>query len=198
MRKIQIILLVLIVIGIGLIFTQKYWVENLVNFILQQNKENDSQNDRLNAITVLTEAEARDIAEKSCIKGGDALASGGTFNENSRTWWFDANLNAIQEGCNPACVVSEETKQAEINWRCTGAIPPVTEPEAIKCQPEQRNVDACIEIYQPVCATVEIQCIKAPCYPIEETFSNSCNACKNPLVKSYIAGECQKAGVGNQ
>ena len=70
----------------------------------------------------LSEADARAIAEQICIKGGEALSSGGTFNENSKTWWFDANLNATQTGCNPACVVSEETKTAEINWRCTGLI----------------------------------------------------------------------------
>jgi hypothetical protein len=67
----------------------------------------------------LTESEARIIAEASCIKGGEAL-SAGSYNPNSKTWWFDANLNATREGCNPACVVSEETKTAEINWRCTG------------------------------------------------------------------------------
>jgi len=72
---------------------------------------------------VLSEAEARVIAGKNCIKGGESL-SPGYFNENSRTWWFDANLNATQPGCNPACVVSEVTKTAEINWRCTGLIIP--------------------------------------------------------------------------
>lgn len=72
--------------------------------------------------SILTEAEARAIAEKSCIKGGEALTTGGTYNANSKTWWFDANLNTTQEGCNPACVVSETTKTAEINWRCTGLI----------------------------------------------------------------------------
>lgn len=72
----------------------------------------------------LTEAEARSIAEQACIKGGDALASGGMYNPNSRTWWFDANLNGTREGCSPACVVSEDTKTAEINWRCTGLIVP--------------------------------------------------------------------------
>ena len=73
---------------------------------------------------LLSEAEARIIAEKSCIKGGEAL-SVGTYNDNSKTWWFDANLNATREGCNPACVVNEETKTAEINWRCTGLKEPV-------------------------------------------------------------------------
>lgn len=73
--------------------------------------------------TPLTEAEAKTIAEKTCIKGGESLANG-YYNENSKTWWFDANLNSVHEGCNPACVVSEETKTAEINWRCTGLIVP--------------------------------------------------------------------------
>lgn len=73
----------------------------------------------------LTEPEAKTIAEKTCIKGGESI-SAGYYNENSKTWWFDANLNSTQPGCNPACVVSEETKTAEINWRCTGLIEPET------------------------------------------------------------------------
>lgn len=28
-----------------------------------------------------------------------------------------------KDGCNPACVVGEENKTAEVNWRCTGALP---------------------------------------------------------------------------
>lgn len=69
--------------------------------------------------SLLSEAEARVIAEKSCIKGGETLAAG-TYNKNSKTWWYDANLNSTREGCSPACVVSEETRTAEVNWRCTG------------------------------------------------------------------------------
>jgi len=71
----------------------------------------------------LTEAQARVIAEKACIKGGEALSTG-VYNEGTRTWWFDANLDSVHEGCNPACVVSEETQFAEINWRCTGLVIP--------------------------------------------------------------------------
>lgn len=59
------------------------------------------------------------------------------------------------------------------------------------CTSEQRNVDACAEIYQPVCAKVNIQCITTPCDPINQTFSNSCEACKNSLVESYFMGECE-------
>lgn len=71
----------------------------------------------------LSETEAQAIAEKTCIKGGESLAPG-NYNAITKTWWFDANLNAAKEGCNPACVVDETTKTAEINWRCTGLIVP--------------------------------------------------------------------------
>lgn len=62
--------------------------------------------------------------------------------------------------------------------------------QVFACTEEQRNVDACIDIYQPVCATVNIQCITTPCNPIKETYSNSCRACKNSLVDFYTMGEC--------
>ncbi len=59
-----------------------------------------------------------------------------------------------------------------------------------ECLPEQRNVDACIEIYQPVCASVNVQCVTTPCSPVQETFAYSCKACANSLVSSYTNGEC--------
>ncbi len=59
-----------------------------------------------------------------------------------------------------------------------------------ECLPEQREVDACIEIYQPVCATVNVQCVTTPCDPVQETFANSCKACINSLVSTYTQGEC--------
>lgn len=67
----------------------------------------------------LSETQARVIAEQSCLKGGESLAPG-YYNDSSETWWFDANLNSARPGCSPACVVSSQTKTAEINWRCTG------------------------------------------------------------------------------
>ena len=59
-----------------------------------------------------------------------------------------------------------------------------------ECLPEQRNVDACIEIYQPVCASINVQCVTTPCDPVRETYANSCKACMNSLVSSYTEGEC--------
>ncbi len=63
--------------------------------------------------------------------------------------------------------------------------------EQFSCLPEQREAEACAEIYEPVCATVNVQCVRAPCYPVNETFSNACEACRNPLVGFYAKGECK-------
>ena len=59
-----------------------------------------------------------------------------------------------------------------------------------ECLPAQRDVDACIEIYQPVCATVNVHCVTTPCDPGHETFANSCKACKDSLVGMYTKGAC--------
>lgn len=66
--------------------------------------------------------EARSIASASLCSEKGTVNSEGTYNSNSKTWWFDLAVKdeLSQEGCNPACVVSEGTKTAEINWRCTG------------------------------------------------------------------------------
>jgi hypothetical protein len=61
---------------------------------------------------------------------------------------------------------------------------------AIDCKEEERNVDACIEIYQPVCGQMQVECITAPCDPAKQTFENSCKACANDRVLSYVEGEC--------
>ena len=49
---------------------------------------------------------------------------------------------------------------------------------------------ACTMQYDPVCASVAIQCIKAPCYPIEQTFSNKCMMSQNKLATYLHDGEC--------
>lgn len=61
---------------------------------------------------------------------------------------------------------------------------------SVLCTNDQRDVDACTLNYEPVCATVIVQCITSPCDPVKETFSNSCSACSNQLVESYVPGEC--------
>ena len=50
---------------------------------------------------------------------------------------------------------------------------------------------ACTKDYRPVCAEVQVQCIKAPCPQIEETFSNKCMMENNSLAKFKHEGVCK-------
>jgi len=71
----------------------------------------------------LTFQEAMAIAQNSdCIQEG-RLTDTYVYNEYTRTWWIDLDPFTPKEGCNPACVVYEDTKTAEINWRCTRLVP---------------------------------------------------------------------------
>jgi len=89
----------------------------------------------------MTREKAKEQAIQSTCAQQARLTGEGYYNENSRTWWF--NLDLDKTGCNPACVVKEDGK-VELNWRCTGAIPetpdtentpPLNCPEWINCMP---------------------------------------------------------------
>jgi len=71
--------------------------------------------------------EATDIAGKdlNCNNIG-TISENGTCNENTKTWWLDieTELDGDLGGCNPACVIDTESKNATINWRCMGLIEP--------------------------------------------------------------------------
>jgi hypothetical protein len=60
-------------------------------------------------------------------------------------------------------------------WSCTKYIEPIVT--------DENNV--CTMDYNPVCAVVQVQCIKAPCYPIQQTFWNACSAWKNKILYKW-------------
>jgi hypothetical protein len=60
----------------------------------------------------------------------------------------------------------------------------------VVCTPEQKEAEACIEIYAPVCGAVRVECVTTPCNPVPQTFSNSCFACAEDRVISYTEGAC--------
>jgi putative hemolysin len=49
----------------------------------------------------------------------------------------------------------------------------------------------CTKEYIPVCAEVQVQCIKAPCPPIKQTFGNKCTMNANKLAKFLYEWECK-------
>jgi hypothetical protein len=79
----------------------------------------------------LSYQDAVEIAQDSeCVEQGD-LKETYICNESTGTWWIDLDID--KPGCNPACVVDVSDKTAEINWRCTGLVPPtVTTAEVVQ------------------------------------------------------------------
>ncbi len=74
-------------------------------------------------LSQLSEQEAIQIAQASDCTGEGTLTENAYYNGYTGTWWIDLESNEEKQGCNPACVVSED-RTAEINWRCTGALSP--------------------------------------------------------------------------
>lgn len=62
-------------------------------------------------------SEAKELAE-NC---GYELKETHFCNEDTNTWWIDIEVED-KPLCNPACVINTETKEASVNWRCTGLI----------------------------------------------------------------------------
>lgn len=68
----------------------------------------------------ITLDEAVDIAENSnCAQEGE-IRRECNCNEHNGSCWMD--IEAKKPGCSPSCVVDLETKEAQVNWGCTGLI----------------------------------------------------------------------------
>ncbi len=61
------------------------------------------------------------------------------------------------------------------------------------CEPKTASEDTfCAAVYQPVCAEIEVQCVRAPCNNIFQTFGNECEARRTGFnIKQLKSGECQ-------
>ena len=74
----------------------------------------------------LSLSEAMEIAINSeCAEEGTVFMDTAYYNPDTFTWWIDVDVSNPKEFCPwPACVVSEATGEAEMNWRCMGVLPP--------------------------------------------------------------------------
>ncbi len=70
----------------------------------------------------MTIGEATAIAQKSACMQTGSLTNVSVYNNATKTWWID--LDTVKAGCSPACVVYESNRSADVNFRCTGLIPP--------------------------------------------------------------------------
>jgi len=70
---------------------------------------------------------ARAVAENSICNLRGTLGNGVFYDPNNQSWWLDMVARNPQPDCNPACVVSEATGQAQVNWRCTSSFAPLSQ-----------------------------------------------------------------------
>ena len=59
-------------------------------------------------------------------------------------------------------------------------------------KPTSEEPSICTLEYAPVCASVQVECIKAPCPPIPHTFGNACEMKANKLATFLYTGECKE------
>jgi len=99
-------------------------VESVIRVSGERAKKHESQG--TGSAAGLTIQQAIALAQGTeCTEKG-SLEDDYSYNENSKTWWIGLDMNPEYENelCNPACVVSEDDSSVEINWRCTGLLPP--------------------------------------------------------------------------
>jgi hypothetical protein len=110
-------------------------------------------------------ADALTIAKNSdCGKKG-TITSVPYCNSETGTWWMDVSLWAENLLCTPACVVSVSTKQAEINYRCTGSFAS----DSSACERTGCNNEICQDVSLPARTTT---CVNKPEYDCYKNFAS--------------------------
>ncbi len=100
----------MIIIGIILLCTQKYWVDNLVNFILQQ--ENFSVASVSNENILVANPKPNDQINSPLLIKGEARG----------TWFFEASFPVVLTDWDGK-IIARGIAQAEGDWMTTGFVP---------------------------------------------------------------------------
>ena len=123
-------------------------------------------------------------ATTGMVVSGASMAGSGM----TETGAISASCVKMNDGCN-TCARSQNGE-----WACT----------LMACSPENTGAPICLSWkdetpiepvmctmqYQPVCASIQVQCFAAPCPAIEETFGNACAMSAHPQATFLYEGEC--------
>lgn len=112
-KKILILIIVIVIIGIA------WWLYKYFSIPKVSPDENYCTTKSGKTMSL---SEAKQIAVDGVCGGEGWPKDTHICNPDTGTWWIDFDYEIVKKGCNPACVVDIETKEAKINWRCTGLL----------------------------------------------------------------------------
>jgi hypothetical protein len=132
---------------------------------------------------------------------GGAEAIGGIWAFNQELKWIEFNLGGPitsadgtlnDKGLN--VLLKNLEKRFEITANSEVDVDQIISMLSIyKCGFDERLVDACISLYDPVCGWNDPDKIKCIKYPCAQDYSNGCEACQNEAVAYYTPGMCPSA-----
>ncbi len=108
-------------------------------------------------------------------------------------WWTLEIITDLSGGQSWVCHLSNGTtceERAYMRGECW--VPTTGTTSSNGGTGSEWTASACTLDYTPVCASIAIQCVKAPCEPIEQTFGNACEMRANKLATYLHDGECVK------
>lgn len=121
----------------------------------------------------------------ACIQATDGCSNSCFRAVSDNSWACTKMACAVQQDA-----VCTKTDIAKLPTMCTADYTPVCGVDGVTygnaCMAQWAEIAhkgeckessvACTLEYAPVCANVQVQCIMAPCFPVQETFSNRCMA----------------------
>lgn len=185
MKKDYFILVIIIISGIFSLF-----LIGVLNFDSSNNSRNYVDAENIESAKNLTRQRVLDSYQYKEYEGSDLRLIGAIKYDCDGCWTITyeykinneiapANFDKVKMIFEFENKVLENTTYKEI----------VEGEEKVYCTTTQRDVGACIELYDPVCGYFDedVQCIKEPC---AQEYSNSCFACNDEKVLYYIKGSC--------
>ncbi|GIU69668.1 MAG: hypothetical protein KatS3mg002_0904 [Candidatus Woesearchaeota archaeon] len=138
------------------------------------------------AVVILSACTTQDV-----LNNEELIDKGTTVEKNNNDLNEKTYISKNPQECMVIKFVCEENKKPFFDKTgCGCELELEGKLKAIECPSERPTV--CTKEYMPVCAQVQVQCIKAPCPPIKQTYPNKCEACANQLTISYTEGECEQ------
>ncbi len=109
---------------------------------------------------------------------------------NCEAKWWTLNIVTQSDGSQIGMCALTDGTSCEERAYMRGECGTTTTTGTTTSPANEETPTMCTMEYAPVCASVAVQCIKAPCPAIEQTFGNKCMMNGNKLATFLHDGEC--------